>query len=284
MANTLAEIETGDAEKVSRASDAISEGDLQTARSLLEEVIANAPSEYVYRYEDGDRVFIKFWDRDEFLQFVAQMPDAEREKKKIVWIASAYPRAYFLLAFIEVEQGNHEEAMRLIEASLRLEPDQTLCLCELGVIYSSLGRYEEAVACYDRAIEARPYAPDSVKAMALRGKGIQLIELGNLELARMCLEASLEYDPSSKLAINELLYIARISSDTLALPVVKFKSEVRSYGCRTCGKEMTVESFGDGGEWNISYTRGNLLFECPECSKNRSIQDAKDLKLRLMDQ
>jgi tetratricopeptide (TPR) repeat protein len=283
MRNPQDELEILDAEKVSKAGDAMREGDLLTARSLLEEVIANAPSKYVYRYEDGDRVFIKFWDREEFLQFFAQMSDAERDQKKITWIASAYPRAFFLLAFMEVEQGNHEEAIRLLQESLKLEPDQPNSFLEMGVIYSSLGRYEEAISCYDRAIEARPYAPDRVKAAALRGKGVQLIELGNLELARMCLEASLEYEPSNHSAINELLYISRIHSDTAAAPLVRSMSEPNHYQCRTCGKVLNDESFGDGGVWRMKHSEGRMVFECPDCSKKKLCDDRKDLKLTLKD-
>lgn len=68
--NTCTEVESNDVEKVNRAIQARSQNDLSMARQLLEEVVANTPQYYVYSYEEGDRLFIRFWDQDEFIHYV----------------------------------------------------------------------------------------------------------------------------------------------------------------------------------------------------------------------
>ena len=59
-----------------------------------------------------------------------------------------------------------------------------------GVSMSALGRKEEAVACYDRALEIDPRF-----ANAWLGKGAALYELGRSEEAIACCDRALEIDP-----------------------------------------------------------------------------------------
>lgn len=186
MIQNFSNIEQLDAEKVNRAWDAIVHNDFRVARQLLHEVVANAPKEYIYSYEEEGHMFIKFWGEDEFLNYVAGLDDEQR-KKPITWLLSAYPRAYYYLAYIDMEERKPENALLLLKESLNLEPDQPICFCEMALAYTKLGDYEKAISLYDQAIQSRPYIPSSVKARALRGKGVVLIELGELDFAKKCL-------------------------------------------------------------------------------------------------
>lgn len=49
-----------------------------------------------------------------------------------------------------------------------------------------------------------------LEALALRGTGFALIELGDLPAVRQAYEASLQLDPASKIAANELVYIQQL--------------------------------------------------------------------------
>jgi Flp pilus assembly protein TadD len=51
-----------------------------------------------------------------------------------------------------------------------------------------------------------------LQATALRGIGVSLIELGELDRAETALRESLEVEPGNALAQNELLYISNLRS------------------------------------------------------------------------
>ena len=73
-------------------------------------------------------------------------------------------------------------------------------------------RHDEAIRYFQRAETARPWAPVEQIAAALRGQGIDLIDLGRIAEAREALLKSLELEPDSSNARHELQYI----SDNLA--------------------------------------------------------------------
>ena len=114
-------IEVLDAEKVGKAQVYLVNGDVQSARRLLEEVVANAPEEYVYQHHDGDTRFLKFWDKEEFDHYVTWQRD-HGNTGSITWMPSAYPPAYYYLGFISVKEQQYSEAIELLDAGHRLEP------------------------------------------------------------------------------------------------------------------------------------------------------------------
>lgn len=210
------DVEESDAQKVGMAIRAIEQKDLSKARSLLKEVVANTPKNYVYSYEDEGKLFIKFWDQEEFSHFVKE--SSYQGDKKISWKRGAYPRAYFELAYIDVEEGKYESALASLQAALRLEPDQPKSFIEMAVIYDHLGKRDRALSLYDQALQVRRYITPDDKARALRGKGIILIDLGQIDLAENCLKESLKYDPDNEKAFNELVIIFALRSNITSEP------------------------------------------------------------------
>jgi tetratricopeptide (TPR) repeat protein len=71
-----------------------------------------------------------------------------------------------------------------------------------------LKRHQEAFDCYLRAAAVREWAPPTQIARALRGQGVQLVDLERLDEAEDVLRRSLELEPDSETAQNELAYIA----------------------------------------------------------------------------
>ncbi len=198
------DIEKQDADKVNQALRAIKQNNLSSARSLLNEVISNTPSNYQHSYINGNEEFIKFWSRSEFLQYVRSL---SRRDENVVWINNAYPRAYYFLAYLDVHEGKYNSAINHLENSLKLEPDQPSCYCEMAIAYSGLGQHEYALSLYNKALQVRPHITAETKARALRGIGVELIDLQQLDLAEKYLQESLQYEPKSATAHNELEYI-----------------------------------------------------------------------------
>jgi len=276
MNQNFSDIEQSDVEKVNKAWDAIVKNDLNVARHLLEEVVANTPKEYIYSYEEGGRLFVKFWTEDEFLHYVTGLDD-EQKKKSINWILSVYPRAYFYLAYIDMEEGRPENAIVQIKESLRLEPDQPVCFCEMALAYSKLGDNEKAIDLYDRALQSRLYIPSSAKVLALRGKGVVLIEMEELDLAKKCLIESLEYEPNNELALKELEYLSFLKTGGDAAPMSHklIKSAMSERKCSICGKELITPY---DGEFKVMDVGGQLTFLCINCGKGGNYKEAVNIK------
>ena len=265
------DVERTDAEKVSRAALAISQNELSKAACLLQEVIKNAPAEYVYSFEQGSQLFIKFWDRDEFAHYIANISD-KQERNKVVWLKSAYPRAYFYLAYIDVHEGKNESALEYLETCRKLEPDQPLYYCEMALVYSAKGQHERAISLYDKALKIRPHITTTVTARALRGIGVELIELRQLDFAEKYIKESLQYEPHNQVALGELQYIYQLRSEGITgaiEPVQLFTTDSQNV-CGYCGKELAPQSDDILGVLKIE---GRVLYICEHCKKRPHINE-----------
>ena len=209
-------VEEKDAHKMDKAVQAVDERNLTTARTLLKEIIANTPKDYRNTYEDGKQVFVRVWDKDEYSHFMQET--SNQDGKKVTPIPSVYPRAYYYLAYIDVEEKKFDSALTNLEQCLKLDPEQPRCLTEMALIYVQREQHEQAVSLYDRALKSHGYVSPKMKAVALRGKGVNLINLGQLDLAEKCLKESLEYEPGNELAKKELIVIAGLRSKLILSP------------------------------------------------------------------
>ena len=54
------------------------------------------------------------------------------------------------------ELGRYEEALEAYDRAIELQPDYALIWWYKGVVLNELGRYEEALESYDRIIELKP--------------------------------------------------------------------------------------------------------------------------------
>lgn len=199
--------EAEDAKLVDKAVEHIQAEEFRQAAVILEGVLSRAPADY--RHEEGrdGKSFIRFWQLDEFLAYVAWMK-ANGTERELVWINNAYPRAAYYLAYISVERKAFDKAMEYLERGLKLDPDSPRLNHEKAQVYLRTKRTREGLALYD-ALLAKPnffIAPPD-RAMLLRGKGYAEIELGDLETAETSLRQSLELDPESSVAKNELAFI-----------------------------------------------------------------------------
>jgi Flp pilus assembly protein TadD len=185
------------------------EGNMAQAEEILLDVWCRCPDTYQYDFvEDGKR-YVKFWDMQEFLSYAAR--EGRETKEEIAWIASAYPRACYYLAFLSVERRDFTSALKWLKKGQRLEPHNAKFLNETGIVYSLLKDCVNALASYEAAL-ALPSASHRDQAVALRGAGVQLIELGRIEEAKEKLVQSLKIEPNSDVAKNELAYIVGLQA------------------------------------------------------------------------
>jgi tetratricopeptide (TPR) repeat protein len=89
--------------------------------------------------------------------------------------------------------GPHEEALTCFDRALNLNPRYAEAWSSKGGILSFLGRYEEALTCLDRALEL-----DLRDETAWSNKGVALGKLGGYEEALTCLDHALELNPHNE--------------------------------------------------------------------------------------
>jgi Flp pilus assembly protein TadD len=114
---------------------------------------------------------------------------------------------HYLLGFCAVERQDLGEAARALGASVRLNPlspGARLELAHVLVLQRKLDDADQQVAgvlasTHDRCELGR----------AWRRRGYILVERGRLEEAWAAYQKSLEHDPGSKVAVDEMVFIAR---------------------------------------------------------------------------
>jgi predicted TPR repeat methyltransferase len=100
-----------------------------------------------------------------------------------------HPRALHYAGVLAHQQGRSDEAVALIEKSLRLDPDAD-AYSNLGIVHQSAGRLDEAIAAYRRAIAVAPH-----HANAHSNLGVLFRMTGQPEDAEAAYRAAIALDP-----------------------------------------------------------------------------------------
>jgi len=253
--------EVADAAEVTRAQRLIDAGDVAAAEAILTDVVARAPlMGYRSSYEVAGSLVVKFWDHEEMAHFLLRRK-ASGTLRAVEWGPNAYPRACFSLAWIRFEEGDYPSALAHLDAGLRLEPESAHLLLEKARVVVATGDREGAIGLCARVLERGDAVAPRRRAVALRLSAVCAIDLGLLEEAEAALQASLTFDPESRLAKDELTYIARLrAGGPTAATVTKVREPglVNAHRCARCGGEWTID-----GE--VSTNGGPIAYDCARC-------------------
>ncbi len=197
-----------------KAEDFIGRGEYEKAELILKQIANDLPENWQpFREISLDIWEYAFWDKEEREAFTPYFEknygDAHLQSSH-----PSYSKVFYHLAFLAFEKDDCKQALSFIDKGIFLEPDHPSLLCEKALILHHNGHLEEAYELYVKAIYARPWMPDSIKAKSLRGAGIILIEKNKLDTAANMLKKSLELDPGNQLAMNELsnIYLLRMEN------------------------------------------------------------------------
>jgi hypothetical protein len=190
-----------------RAGELIANGRYAEAEAVLEAALRAMPAHWAPRSGDKEFLTLASWSWEEFVAHSDYLGKRSSLTKPIGWVDSSYSRAWYQLAVVESEQGLFERALFCIDCGLHLEPDHPELWSEKGYLLGHMKRYQEAFDCYALAATVRDWALPSQVARALRGQGVQLIDLERFDEAETALRKSLELDPNSDGARKELDYI-----------------------------------------------------------------------------
>jgi tetratricopeptide (TPR) repeat protein len=246
---------TADADQFDRAAEAVRLGAFDQARSLLLELVGRAPADY--QPVTDDPLTIRFWDLDGFVHHAVWMAK-HGQPGDVVWERAVYPVACYYLGMVAVREGKPDDALGHLDRGEELEPGHPLFALQRGQALHGLGRLEEALGAFHRVGDVGPFVTPRVKAMAHRGEGVVLADLGRLDEAEGRLRESQRYEPNSPIARDELLYVYHLRADGLPSPVKVVPSAGPPVGCGGC--KSTDLAGGKAAPVN-----GKVVFACPRC-------------------
>lgn len=94
-------------------------------------------------------------------QRAGELSEAAEAYKEILRIDSAHPDALHLLGLIESSRGNYQQAVALIQQAVKLTPSSPVLHGNLGVVLRHAGKIEAAIDSYRKSIELDPTNPDA---------------------------------------------------------------------------------------------------------------------------
>ena len=101
-------------------------------------------------------------------------------KKTVIILVSFVIAAALIAIYVIINKNNYDKA----------NPDDALAYNNMGIAYDNKGNYDEAIACYKKAIKLNP---DFV--MAYGNLGIAYYSKGNYDKAIACYEKAIELNP-----------------------------------------------------------------------------------------
>ena len=142
-------------------------------------------------------------------------------------ILAGEPRHFYALhlaASIALQEGRHEDCVRLASRALEIQPGHAEVLSNRGAALRAMCRFDEALADYDAALAVAPRA-----ASTLSNRGVTLAALGRHREALRSYEAALQLQPDFPRA--------RLNRALSRLMVGEFRDAWHDYESRWAGGE-----------------------------------------------
>ena len=224
-----------------RARIWLGRGDAQRAQKEIAEVVAKRP----------DSLAAHMVQAEAFSQ-LGDLAGLEKESKEVQKSHGDSPSATYVQGLLKELEGEYDQAVRLWQQTLAVEPGHTGALFRLAYHESLRGDPETAIELYERLCNVNP-APIG----ALLNLGLLFEDDEDDQLAQNCFQKVLDFDPNHPRA---RLYLADVSASAgqyydeekkrnedkhaavLSIPVTDFELSVRA---RNCLANMNVRTLGD---------------------------------------
>lgn len=194
----------GELEQLTRdAAAAFQQGEKAKAAQSLQDIRCAARA---LQNEPGAS-YLAFQNQAEFDFFLGGHPEV-RSVRVVLWCVA---QALYLGAFIASQGQQFEEALSRLEELICLAPLMARAHREKAYVLTRLGRTREAFAAFSHTWDLATRLPNNASeaGAALRGMAVALIEMKELDRAGKLLIDSLVIEPESRVAKNELAYIAQ---------------------------------------------------------------------------
>lgn len=206
-------------------------GNLRALRQALDQ----APDAYPIMEQRGEDWIVRGSDMGDTLILTTAASAAGQAAGKttmtVVQSPNVYPDIALLLGAEAVERGEYAEAIAVLDRGLKIQPGNWLLINERLAALLGQSRWADALALADETLASSDLLVSLHAAPFHRRRGSSLIELGRLDEASAAFEASLETEPGSATAKNELDYIRQLragqpaTATTLVAPGAMGKAE-----------------------------------------------------------
>lgn len=208
--NTPKEVDDDINKKLNEASSYIfgKDKNFEKAKSILFDIINEASS-----YDnDSETDYYNFNDVIDFVLYTR----INKPSKNIKWIGTPFSNAYNCLAYIYNEEKKYDEALKMVEKSIKWNPMSLYPLFEKCETYKMQKNWEEfkktTESLYDKIYNA------SDLAHYYRNLGFYYIEMNDLNLAYALYSAAIKFE-KNKSAYSEMLYInQKLNRDDYQMP------------------------------------------------------------------
>src|ERR1700677_5192524 len=89
------------------------------------------------------------------LHQAGNLAQAEQIYRRIIAAKPNNFDAPSLLGLLHYQSKRYKEADRFLKLALAIKPREPVALCTRGAVLSALRKFEDALACFDRAISAK---------------------------------------------------------------------------------------------------------------------------------
>ena len=119
-------------------------------------------------YAGYARVAVEVWrnNSDQALPAPVARKRAYDAAGKALELDPTNARAHTVLAFLQLSDGRHEEAIASGKRAVELNPNDAEANANLGMVLSYAGRHDEAIAAIDNAMRLNPMAPAGLRLLA----------------------------------------------------------------------------------------------------------------------
>lgn len=145
--------------------------------------------------------------RAEFARLVGWARDQrEFRTRGVTWVSPTPADLHYLLGFCAADRHDYAAAGKALAQSVRLGPLSPTTRLELAHVLVQGKRFDDADRLIDGVLATTQ--DRCHRAHALRQRGYILVERGRLEEAYAAYQKSLEHEPTSQLAVRQMVFIA----------------------------------------------------------------------------
>ena len=149
-------------------------------------------------------------------------------------------------------EGRYQEAIASYEKALKIHPEMADTWNNRGVVLTRLQKYEDAIASYDRALQIRPEYPD-----AWNNRGVCLLELQQYQEAIVSYEQAIKVKPDYADAWNNRgVSLAKLQN---------YQEAVKSYNQALAIKNDYSDAWNNRG---VSLSKLGIYGEAIACYDN----------------